>query len=144
MDVPSPRDVTPWLQAWSEGDQRALEQLAPLVYKELHRLAHRYRAREGPGHPLQATGQIRSRMNALAAENENARSALECGRERFSAKLPLFSPRAGSRGLACQQAGGRQSGSELPHSKAPAAQLNVGPSSARPRTNALRPYTVSL
>jgi len=55
MDVPSPRDVTQWLQAWSEGDQRALEQLTPLVYKELHRLAHRYMAREGPGHPLQTT-----------------------------------------------------------------------------------------
>ena len=55
MDVPSPRDVTQWLQAWSEGNQGALEQLAPLVYKELHRLAHRYMAREGPGHPLQTT-----------------------------------------------------------------------------------------
>ena len=30
MDVPSPRDVTQWLQAWSEGDQRALEQLTQL------------------------------------------------------------------------------------------------------------------
>jgi RNA polymerase sigma factor (TIGR02999 family) len=29
--------------------------LAPLVYKELHRLAHRYMAREAPGHPLQTT-----------------------------------------------------------------------------------------
>jgi len=48
MDVPSSRDVTPWLQAWSERDQRALEQLTPLVYKELHRLAHRYTASGRP------------------------------------------------------------------------------------------------
>ncbi|MGA3328556.1 MAG: ECF-type sigma factor [Terriglobia bacterium] len=48
MDVPSPRDVTPWLQAWSEGNQGALEQLAPLVYKELHRLAHRCTASGRP------------------------------------------------------------------------------------------------
>lgn len=58
MDAPSPRDVTQWLQAWSEGDQRALEQLTPLVYKELHRLAHRYMARERPGHPLQTTALV--------------------------------------------------------------------------------------
>jgi RNA polymerase sigma factor (TIGR02999 family) len=58
MDAPSPRDVTQWLQAWSEGDQRALEQLTPLVYNELHRLAHRYMAREGPGHPLQTTALV--------------------------------------------------------------------------------------
>ena len=86
MDVPSPRDVTPWLQAWSEGNQGALEQLAPLVYKELHRLAHRYMARDGPGHPLQVTRQITSRMNALAAKNENMRSTLECGSSSY--RLP--------------------------------------------------------
>jgi RNA polymerase sigma factor (sigma-70 family) len=35
MGPPSPRDVTQWLQAWSEGDQQALEQVTPLVYKSL-------------------------------------------------------------------------------------------------------------
>src|SRR5208282_4461311 len=33
-------------------------QLAPLVYKELHRLAHRYMARERPGHTLQTTALV--------------------------------------------------------------------------------------
>jgi RNA polymerase sigma factor (TIGR02999 family) len=58
METPSPRQVTQWLHAWSEGDQRALEQLAPLVYKELHRLAHHYMAREKPGHTLQTTALV--------------------------------------------------------------------------------------
>jgi RNA polymerase sigma factor (TIGR02999 family) len=58
MVAPSSREVTQWLQAWSEGDQQALEQLTPLVYKELHRLAHRYMARERPGHTLQTTALV--------------------------------------------------------------------------------------
>jgi hypothetical protein len=35
-------DVTQLLLAWSNGDQRALEQLVPIVYRELRRLAKRY------------------------------------------------------------------------------------------------------
>ena len=49
-------DVTQLLQAWSEGDQGALDKLMPLVYRELHRLAQGYMAQERPGHTLQTTG----------------------------------------------------------------------------------------
>ena len=34
-------ELTRILQAWSGGDQSALERLTPLVYAELRRLAHR-------------------------------------------------------------------------------------------------------
>lgn len=51
-------EVTELLQAWSEGDQDALEKLTPLVYAELRRRAHRYRASERPGHMLQTTALI--------------------------------------------------------------------------------------
>jgi ECF sigma factor len=37
----STREVTRLLQAWGSGDDGALERLLPLVYNELHRLAHR-------------------------------------------------------------------------------------------------------
>ena len=47
--------ITQLLLAWSEGDQAALEQLAPLVERELHRLAQRYLVGERRGHSLQAT-----------------------------------------------------------------------------------------
>jgi RNA polymerase sigma factor (TIGR02999 family) len=50
--------VTLLLQAWSDGDDKALDQLAPLVYKELHRLAQRCMAREQPGNTLQATALV--------------------------------------------------------------------------------------
>ena len=46
------------LRAWSEGDRNALERMTPLVYKELHRLAHHYMARERAGHSLQTTALI--------------------------------------------------------------------------------------
>jgi RNA polymerase sigma factor (TIGR02999 family) len=50
--------LTALLKAWSEGDPRALDGLTPSVYKELHRLARHYMARERPGHSLQATALI--------------------------------------------------------------------------------------
>lgn len=58
MAAPSPADVTQLLQAWSRGEASALEKLTPLVYKELHRLAHRYMSFENPGHTLQTTALV--------------------------------------------------------------------------------------
>ena len=52
------RELTGLLRAWSSGDQQALEQLAPRVQRELHRIAARYMADERPNHPLQATALI--------------------------------------------------------------------------------------
>src|SRR5215510_4070061 len=51
-------DVTGLLLAWSEGDSSALEQLTPLVYRELHRLARYYMSQERAGHTLQATALV--------------------------------------------------------------------------------------
>jgi RNA polymerase sigma factor (TIGR02999 family) len=56
--TPSSEDVTQLLLAWAAGDQAALEQLTPLVYRELHRLARRAMARERPGHTLQTTALV--------------------------------------------------------------------------------------
>ncbi|HXY26237.1 MAG TPA: sigma-70 family RNA polymerase sigma factor [Candidatus Acidoferrum sp.] len=53
-----PCDVTGLLRSWSEGDQRALEKLTPIVYEELHRLARRYMQHERPGHSLQTTALV--------------------------------------------------------------------------------------
>ena len=48
-------DVTALLRACGNGDAAALEQLTPIVYEELHRLARLYRRRERTGNSLQAT-----------------------------------------------------------------------------------------
>jgi len=50
--------LTQLLIAWSQGDAAALEQLAPLVYVELRKLAHRYMKRERAGHTLQTTAVV--------------------------------------------------------------------------------------
>jgi RNA polymerase sigma factor (TIGR02999 family) len=44
--------------AWGQGDQQALDQLTPLVYKELRRLAQWHMNGERPGHTLQATALV--------------------------------------------------------------------------------------
>ncbi len=58
MTGQSPREITQLLQAWCSGDEKALEELMPLVYGELHRLAHRYMLRERVGHTLQTTALV--------------------------------------------------------------------------------------
>jgi RNA polymerase sigma-70 factor (ECF subfamily) len=56
--MPSPKEVTELLLAWSEGDRSALEQLIPLVYDELHKMARRYMVREQVAHTLQTTALV--------------------------------------------------------------------------------------
>jgi len=51
-------DVTGLLLAWSQGDSSALDELTPIVYRELHRLAQHYIGQERPGHTLQATALV--------------------------------------------------------------------------------------
>ena len=58
MTAASSHEITQLLLAWSDGDQTALDRLAPLVYDELRRLARRYMNRESPGHLLQTTALV--------------------------------------------------------------------------------------
>jgi RNA polymerase sigma-70 factor, ECF subfamily len=58
MQRPSLHEISFLLQAWHEGDQTAFDKLAPLVYDELHRLAHHFMARERAGHTLQTTALV--------------------------------------------------------------------------------------
>src|SRR5262245_55985115 len=56
--MPSNDEITQLLRAWSEGSDQALSKLTPLVYKELHRMAHRYMRQERSNHTLQTTALI--------------------------------------------------------------------------------------
>ena len=55
---PALEEISKLLNAWSGGDQSALERLTPIVYAELRRLAHRYMKRERAGHSLQTTALV--------------------------------------------------------------------------------------
>jgi RNA polymerase sigma-70 factor (ECF subfamily) len=58
MTTHSPKEITRLLVAWGDGDESALAELTPLVYEELHRLAHHYMSGERPGHSLQTTALV--------------------------------------------------------------------------------------
>lgn len=53
-----PEEITRILQELSQGNREAQEQLMPLVYDELRRLASAYMRRERPDHTLQATALV--------------------------------------------------------------------------------------
>jgi RNA polymerase sigma factor (TIGR02999 family) len=58
-------DVTPILSAIERGDARAAEQLLPLVYDELRKLAAQRLAQEKPGQTLQATALVHEAYRRL-------------------------------------------------------------------------------
>ena len=55
---PSSHEVTQLLKAWSDGNERARDELMSIVYPELRRLAHHYMKGESPGHTLQTSALV--------------------------------------------------------------------------------------
>jgi RNA polymerase sigma factor (TIGR02999 family) len=108
----SPQEVTNLLIRWRSGDREALDQLTPLVYDELRRLARSYLRRERSDHTLNGTALVheaylrlvdqrnvewrsRSHFFALAAESirrilvDHARARIAAKRGGANAKLSL-------------------------------------------------------
>jgi RNA polymerase sigma factor (TIGR02999 family) len=61
--------VTRLLVQWTEGNKHAMEELLPLVYDELRRLARSYLNRERPGHTLQSTALVHEAYMRLVDQN---------------------------------------------------------------------------
>ena len=68
-------DVSQLLNALEQGDPHAANQLLPLVYNELRRLAGRYMRDERPGHTLQPTALVHEMYARLAGAKPRPRSA---------------------------------------------------------------------
>ena len=68
----SPEVVTQLLVDWNNGDKAALDQLMPLVYAELHRLAASYLSRERSDHTLQPTALVNEAYLRLIKQNSVA------------------------------------------------------------------------
>jgi RNA polymerase sigma factor (TIGR02999 family) len=66
----SSHEVTQLLVAWGNGDKAALDRLMPLVYDELHRLAHQYMRRERPGRTLQTSGLVNEAYLRLVDQSQ--------------------------------------------------------------------------
>ena len=64
-------DVTQLLNAIEQGEPQAANQLLPLVYEELRRLAAQKLAQEKPGQTLQATGLVHEAYLRLVASGES-------------------------------------------------------------------------
>ena len=63
-------EVTLLLEKWSGGDQKALDELMPLVYGELRRLASAHFRRERPGHTLQSTAVVHEAFMRLVNQRD--------------------------------------------------------------------------
>jgi RNA polymerase sigma factor (TIGR02999 family) len=69
----NPRDdVTALLQAWSQGNDAARDELMPIVYGELRRRAAAYLRHERPGHTLQATALVHEAYLRLVDQKRTA------------------------------------------------------------------------
>jgi RNA polymerase sigma factor (TIGR02999 family) len=58
MSVSATHDVTRLLAEWAKGSQQALDELIPLVYRELRQLAAGYLRKERQNHTLQPTALV--------------------------------------------------------------------------------------
>jgi RNA polymerase sigma-70 factor, ECF subfamily len=58
MTTPAPEEVSQLLLDWSQGNNAALDELIPVIYQELRRLAHHYMRQERAGHTLQTTALV--------------------------------------------------------------------------------------
>ena len=68
--VETPGGITQLLLRWSDGDRSALDELMPLVYDELRRLASRHLVREGHGNSLQSTAIVHEAYLRLSAQQK--------------------------------------------------------------------------
>jgi RNA polymerase sigma factor (TIGR02999 family) len=63
-------DITHLLREWQGGSADARDQLVPLVYSELHKLASRYLSRERRDHVLQTTALVHEAFVKLGGQRE--------------------------------------------------------------------------
>ena len=78
MATPSRKDVTGLLIDWSKGDQEAFNELMPLVYDELRRLASRYLRNERQGHTLQTTALVHEAyLKLVDQKNANLQNRIQ-------------------------------------------------------------------
>ncbi len=68
--ISTPTEITQLLIAWNQGDEAARDELMPLVYDELRRLARGYLRRERPNHTLQPTALVHDAFLRLVDQSQ--------------------------------------------------------------------------
>jgi len=67
---PNSPEITQLLLAWGKGDDAALDELIPVVYGELRRIAGNFMRRQNPGHTLQASALVNEAFLRLVDSNK--------------------------------------------------------------------------
>src|SRR6185369_3280586 len=62
--------VTQLLERWNNGELEALDELMPLIYDELRKMAKRYMSHQNPGHTLQTTALIHEAYLRMVKQKE--------------------------------------------------------------------------
>ena len=109
-------EVTQLLGEWAKGNQKALDELTPLVYRELRRLAAIYLRRERPGHTLQPTALVHEAYMRLVDQthpNWQNRAHFLCCRSAPDAANPGGSRAPQASPQACQTESRHGNGGEL-------------------------------
>lgn len=70
MENRNDADITVLLKSWSEGNDQALDELVPVVYDELRRMARRYMSGQNVAHTLQTTALIHEAYLKLVGRRE--------------------------------------------------------------------------
>ena len=70
MTIPLQQDVTRLLVRYTDGDRGVLDELLPLIYGELRKLASNYLRRERSGHTLQPTALVHEAYLRLVDQNQ--------------------------------------------------------------------------
>ena len=110
MQRPDAREITHLLKAWAGGDRGALDQLTPVVYERLRRMAAHYLRQERQGHTLQPTALVHDAFVRLldgadvnwrdrghfyaVASNVMRRVLVDAARARLAEKRGAGAPRA--------------------------------------------------
>jgi hypothetical protein len=102
--APPPNAVTHLLMPWGKGDRAALDQLLPMVYRELHKIAKRYMVQRHANHILQTTAVIHEAYLKMAGRSEQS---WENRAHFFGVATKAMAARPGG---PCPQAGRRQAG----------------------------------
>lgn len=112
----SPSEINQLIQAISEGDASAADDLFPVVYEELHRLATAYMSRERANHTLQPTALINEAFIRLTKTNSNDEDFSYENLNHFMATAALVMRRIlvnHAKSKSAKKRGGRNVGFEL-------------------------------